>query len=30
MNALGAVPGHNDVINEHEPRQIVNCDRTEK
>ena len=23
MNALGTVPGHNDVINVHEPRQIV-------
>ena len=23
MNALGTVPGHNDVINEHELRQIV-------
>ena len=23
MNALGTVPGHNDVINVHELRQIV-------
>ena len=23
MNALGTVPGHNDVINRHELRQIV-------
>ena len=23
MNAFGTVPGHNDVINVHEPRQIV-------
>ena len=30
MNALGTVPGHNDVINEHERQQIVRGPKNQK
>ena len=30
MNALGTVPGHNDVINVHELRQIVRALKIKK